>query len=109
MSHALDWSLCADEPEMTRGDIWWADFGIPFGSEPDSSNIRTIVIVPLSGNVFLEKRATGLAKDSVVATSQMVSVDRERLIEKVSKIDSRLFAAVEEGMMTVLGIRRCGL
>ncbi len=117
---------------MTRGEIWWADFDIPFGSEPgfrrpvlvvqddgfNRSNLRTVVILPLStnllladapGNVFFEKRATGLAKDSVVVTSQMVSVDRERLIEKVLKIDSRLFAAVEEGMMTVLGIRRYGL
>ncbi len=117
---------------MTRGEIWWADFGIPFASEPgfrrpvlivqddgfNKSNLRTIVIVPLStnlhladapGNVFFEKSATGLAKDSVVVTSQMVSVDRERLIEQVSKIDSRLFAAVEEGMMVVLAIRRYGL
>ena len=114
---------------MTRGEIWWADFGIPFGSEPgfkrpvlvvqddafNKSNIGTIVVVPLStnlllaeapGNVLFGKKATGLSKDSVAVLSQIVSVDRERLIEKITKIDKRLFGEVEEGLMTVLGIRK---
>ena len=114
---------------MTRGEIWWADFGIPFGSEPgfkrpvlvvqddnfNKSNIRTIVVLPFStnlllaeapGNVFCEKQATGLSKDSVVVTSQTYSVDRARLIERIRRIDTRSFEAVEEGLMTVLGIRR---
>jgi len=114
---------------MTRGEIWWADFGIPFGSEPgfkrpvlvvqddnfNKSNIGTIVVLPFStnlllaeapGNVFCEKQATGLSKDSVVVTSQIYSVDRARLIERIRRIDTRSFEAVEEGMMTVLGMRR---
>jgi len=74
---------------MTRGEIWWADLGILFGSEPgdrrpvlvvqddefNRSSIQTVVIIPFStnllladapGNVFLEKEKTGLSKDSVL-------------------------------------------
>ncbi|MDF1568835.1 MAG: type II toxin-antitoxin system PemK/MazF family toxin [Spirochaetaceae bacterium] len=114
---------------MTRGEIWWADFGIPFGNEPgfkrpvlivqdddfNKSNIWTVVVVPFStnllladapGNVLLAKDAGGLSKDSVLVTSQINTIDRARLIKKISKIEKRLFRELEEGMMTVLGIRK---
>jgi len=114
---------------MTRGEVWWADFGIPLGSEPgftrpvlivqdddfNKSNIRTIVIVPFStnlllaeapGNVLFEKEETGLPEDSVLVTSQLYSIDRERLSEKISNIKQRRFGEVEAGMLTVLGIRK---
>jgi mRNA interferase MazF len=49
---------------MTRGEIWWADYGIPYGSEPgyrrpviilqndffNNSKINTTVVIPLSSN-----------------------------------------------------------
>jgi mRNA interferase MazF len=49
---------------MMRGEIWWADFGVPFGSEAgfrrpvlivqddtfNESRIRTIVVLELFGN-----------------------------------------------------------
>jgi mRNA interferase MazF len=91
---------------MTRGEIWWADLEIPFGSEPgfrrlvvvvqadsfNRSRVSTVVVVPLTtnleleeapGNVFLETNESGLAKDSVVVVSQISAFDRKRLIEKV--------------------------
>ncbi|MFW5826747.1 MAG: type II toxin-antitoxin system PemK/MazF family toxin [Alkalispirochaeta sp.] len=114
---------------MTRGEIWWADFGIPFGSEPgikrpvlvvqddtfNRSTIRTTVVVPFStnlllaeapGNVLCEQKTTGLSKDSVVVTSQISAIDRHRLIEKISDIEQRLLEEVESGMMLVLGMAR---
>ena len=47
---------------MTRGEIWWVDFGIPFGSEVglrrpvviiqnntlNESKLRTVVVLPLT-------------------------------------------------------------
>jgi len=47
---------------MIRGEIWWADFGVPFGSESgfkkpvvvvqnddfNKSNIGTVIVVPLT-------------------------------------------------------------
>ena len=114
---------------MTRGEIWWADFGIPFGSEPgykrpvlivqddyfNSSSIKTTVIVPFStnliladapGNILLEKGLTKLSKDSVLVGSQIYSIDRRRLIEKISKVEKRLFADIEDGLLIVLGIKK---
>ena len=52
---------------MTRGEIWWVDFGIPYGSEPgysrpavviqensfNSSNINTTVVIPLTTNLSM--------------------------------------------------------
>ncbi|MFP4511222.1 MAG: type II toxin-antitoxin system PemK/MazF family toxin [Spirochaetaceae bacterium] len=114
---------------MTRGEIWWADFGMPFGSEPgftrpvlivqdndfNKSNIKTIVIVPFStnlllaeapGNVLFEKEETGLPKDSVLVTSQLHAIDRERLSGKISEIRQRRFGEIEAGIMLVLGVRK---
>ena len=114
---------------MTRGEIWWVDFGIPFGSEPgyrrpvlivqddffNNSNIKTIVIVPFStnliladapGNILLEKELTELSKDSVLVGSQIYSIDRRRLVEKISIIEKRLFSDIEDGLLIVLGIRK---
>jgi mRNA interferase MazF len=52
---------------LSRGDIWWADFGQPLGSEPgyqrpvlvlqadafNRSRIQTVIVVPLSTNTKL--------------------------------------------------------
>ena len=112
---------------MIRGEIWWVDFGIPFGSEvgykrpalivqDDNFNrslIQTIVVVPFStnlslaeapGNVFLKKKETGLSKDSVLVSSLIASVDRGRLAERISKIEKRVLGEVEEGIRILLGM-----
>jgi mRNA interferase MazF len=81
------------------------------------SNIRTIVVVPFStnlllaeapGNVLVGKESTGLPKDSVVVSSQIHAVDRARLIEKAWKLEGRSLEEVNEGLKTVLGLRRFG-
>jgi len=113
---------------MTRGEIWWADFGIPFGSEPgykrpvliiqddefNQSTINTIVIVPFStnllladapGNIFIELSDSGLSKDSVIVTSQVTALDRQRLVERVSRIGKGILWEIEEGIKIVLGMK----
>ncbi len=114
---------------MTRGEIWWADFGVPFGSEPgfkrpvliiqsddfNKSTINTAVIVPFStnialaeapGNVFLEAIDSGLTKDSVIVSSQMMAIDRMRLIDKISRVELRFFGEIEEGIRVILGMKK---
>jgi mRNA interferase MazF len=113
---------------MTHGEIWWAQFGIPFGSEAgfkrpvlivqdnsfNESKIRTIVVVPLTtnlqlaeapGNVLLKKKDSKLTEDSAIIVAQLYAMDRERFIEKVTKIDSDIMEKVESGIKLVLGIR----
>lgn len=112
---------------MTRGEIWWVDLGIPLGSEPgfirpvvivqsdafNQSAINTIIVVPLTTNLSLEsapgnslflRRDTNLSKDSVSNVSQIVTIDRERFIRKVSKLKTKNLKKIEEGMQLVLSL-----
>ena len=110
---------------MIRGEIWWVNFGIPFGSEPgfnrpavivqndqiNKSKINTTIVVPLttnlaleeaSGNVFLEKAETGLPKDSVAVVSHMSVLDKKRLVKYESGIRHTLLQQIEDGIKIVL-------
>ena len=112
---------------MRRGDIWWTDFGQPFGSEPayrrpalvlqadtfNRSAIATVIVVPLSrslelvhapGNVLCRPRDTGLPKPSVANVSQLTVADRRRLIEKAGSVPGTLLMQLEEGVRLVLGL-----
>lgn len=94
---------------MMYGEIWWVDFGVPYGSEPgfkrpavvvqnnnfNESKIGTTVVVPLTTNllvaeydcnVILSSEETKLSKDSVAQTPLISSVDKSRLVEKVGKL-----------------------
>ncbi len=112
---------------MTRGEIWWVDLGIPFGSEPgfkrpvliiqadsfNDSNIHTVIVVPLTtnlnlseapGNVVLSKKETSLSKDSVANVSQIVTLDRERFGKKISNLKAKKLEKLEEGIRLVLSL-----
>jgi mRNA interferase MazF len=112
---------------MTRGELWWADFGIPFGSEPgykrpvliiqndffNNSKINTTIVIPLStnlilaevpGNILITKHESKLKKDSVLTISQIEVIDRQRLIEKITKIDKTIIEKVENNILFILGI-----
>jgi len=114
---------------MTRGELWWADFGIPFGSEPgykrpvliiqndffNKSKINTTIVIPLTtnliladapGNILITKNESKLKKDSVITISQIEVIDRQRLIEKITKIDRAIIESVENNILFVLGIRK---
>ncbi|GHV90150.1 mRNA interferase [Spirochaetia bacterium] len=113
---------------MTRGEIWWADYGIPYGSEPgfrrpviilqndffNNSKINTTIVIPLStnliladvpGNILIEKSDSKLEKKSVILLSQIGVVDKQRLIEKVSKINRSIMEKIENNIMFILGIK----
>ncbi|PKA14312.1 type II toxin-antitoxin system PemK/MazF family toxin [Leptospira haakeii] len=112
---------------MIRGEIWWVDLGIPFGSEPgfrrpvlivqddsfNESNINTVIVISITsnlnlaeapGNVSLSKKDSNLSKDSVVNVSQTVTLDRERFLNKAGKLRSNKMSEVEEGLKLVLGL-----
>jgi mRNA interferase MazF len=112
---------------MTRGELWWADFGIPFGSEPgykrpvliiqndffNKSKINTTIVIPLTtnmlladapGNILITKHESKLNKDSVLTISQIEVIDRQRLIEKITKLDRILIEKIENNILFILGI-----
>jgi mRNA interferase MazF len=113
---------------MTRGELWQADFGIPFGSEAgfrrpvlivqddafNESRIRTIAVLPLTthlrlldaqGNVFVNTKESKLGEDSVIIVAQFYALDRRKFIERTSKLKRETMEKVENGMMLVLGIK----
>ncbi|MDR0301079.1 MAG: type II toxin-antitoxin system PemK/MazF family toxin [Treponema sp.] len=114
---------------MTRGELWWADFGIPFGSEPgykrpviiiqndffNNSKINTTIVIPLTtnlilaeapGNIIITKHDSKLKRDSVITISQIEVIDRQRLIEKITKIDRTIIEEIENNILFILGIRK---
>lgn len=110
---------------MTRGEIWWVDFGLAFGSMTmgrrpavivqndnfNASNIATTVVVPLTtnallaeykDNIFLSKGISKLPKDSVALTPQVGSVDKSCLVEKVSKLSPAVMLEISQALGDLL-------
>ena len=111
---------------IAQGDVWWADLPKPAGSGPgfrrpvvvvqgdalNHSRISTVVCVPLStnlkwadapGNVLLGSDLTGLAKDSVANVSQLITLDKALLTERVGKISKIKAELLLTGIDIVLG------
>ena len=112
---------------IERGEVWWADLGEPDGSEPgyrrpvvivqsdafNRSRIRTVIAVVLMtnlrlveapGNVLLPAKATGLPKDSVANVSQVITVDRDFLLERAGRVRGQLLKDVDKGLRLVLAL-----
>ena len=112
---------------IQRGDIWWASLRPPTGSEPgyrrpvlivqsddfNKSRINTVLVAILTsnlrlqtapGNVFLPKRTTRLAKDSVVNVSQVVTLGKSFLTERISTISVDKMSDVDDGLRLVLNL-----
>ena len=76
------------------------------------SRIGTVGCVPLTsnlrwaeapGSVLLSARLTGLPKDSVANVSQLVTLDREALTERVGALPAKKLELVLLGIDIVLG------
>ncbi len=111
---------------ISQGEVWWADLAQPSGSGPgyrrpvvvvqgdalNRSRIATVVCVPLTsnllwsgapGNVVLTARTTNLPKQSVANVSQVVSIDKQLLVERVSKLPRAKIDLLLSGIDVVLG------
>lgn len=112
---------------MRRGEIWWATLRPPTGSEPgykrpvlivqnddfNASKISTVIVIALTsnmalhaapGNVLLSKRSTRLPKASVANVSQVLTLDKSFLTERVSKIDPSVMREIDDGLRLVLSL-----
>jgi mRNA interferase MazF len=112
---------------MRRGEIWWASLGEPTGSGPghrrpvlivqsnefNDSAIRTSICAAMTsntrlaaapGNVRVTRRATGLPQDSVVNVSQLITLDKLQLTEKVGRLSAESLRDVEAGIKLVLAL-----
>jgi len=66
-----------------------------------TSNLR---LADAPGNVRLAAKGTGLAKASVVNVSQIITVDKTFLTERIGRLNPRLLAEVDDGLRLVLSI-----
>lgn len=114
---------------IQRGEVWWADLAEPVGSEPghrrpvvvvqadafNRSRIDTTIVAVLTsnlglvaapGNVLVAAEQSGLKRDSVLNVSQLATVDRAALTERVGQVTGHSLAAIDEGLRLVLGLKR---
>ena len=106
---------------INQGDIFWIDFDEPSGSEPgyrhphvviqnnlfNRSLINTVVVCALTsnlkranapGNVLLNKGEANLPKKSVINISQIFTVNKSDLSEKIGSLTRERFSQVYEGI-----------
>jgi mRNA interferase MazF len=111
---------------IAQGDVWWADRPAPTGSAPgfrrpvvvvqsdafNQSRLSTVICVPLTSNlgwgeapgcVLLAARASGLSKDSVANATQLVTLDRCLLTERVGKLSRAKLDLVLAAIDVALG------
>jgi len=112
---------------IKRGEIWWASLGDPRGSGPsyrrpvlvvqsdafNRSRIGTVVVAAVTsnvslakapGNVRLTRRQSQLSRPSVVNVSQVLTLDRAFLTERVTRLPANILSDVDAGLRKVLSL-----
>ena len=110
---------------INQGDIFWVEFGEPSGSEPgyrhphvviqnnvfNHSRIQTVVVCALTsnlkrarapGNVLLAKGEANLPKQSVANISQIFTVNKSDLVEKVGSLSRNRVYQILEGIQLLI-------
>jgi mRNA interferase MazF len=112
---------------MFRGELWWADLGVPRGSAPalrrpvlivssdryNRSTLRTVTVVVLTtnarlaslpGNVAVPAHTAGLDADSVVNVTQVATIDRGSLEARIGAMPDWQMAQVDDGLRRALAL-----
>jgi mRNA interferase MazF len=112
---------------VERGEIWWAELAPPKGSEPgyrrpvvvvqsdpfNRSKISTVVVAAITsnleladapGNVRVDRRASKLPRASVVNVSQLMTLDRAVLTERVGRLSPVIVEAIDAGLRAILAL-----
>jgi mRNA interferase MazF len=110
---------------INQGDIFWIDFRVPDESEPgyrhphlviqnnlfNRSRINTVVVCALTsnmkraaspGNIALKKGEANLPKKCVVNISQLFTVNKSDLSEKIGTISKQRFLQVLQGLRLIM-------
>ena len=112
---------------MTRGEVWWATLPAPRGSGPglrrpvvvvqadsfNRSRLRTLIVAVVTtnlnlagmpGNVRLRKREGGLREASVVNVSQLLTIDKDFLDQRMGSLSGARMTALDAGLRLVLSL-----
>jgi len=108
-----------------QGDVFWVDLPVPAGSEPgyrrpavvvqntmlNRGPIATVVVCAITtslrrahapGNVVLARGESNLPKRSVVNVTQITTVDKARLIEKIGTLSASRLRQVLDGVRLLI-------
>ena len=112
---------------MRRGEIWWASLPAPGGSGPgyrrpvvvvqsdefNRSRIHTVIVATITsnmrlarapGNLALSHKESRLPKRSVVNVSQLITLERTYLTERISSLPLAKVSELEQGLRVVLSL-----
>ena len=107
--------------EINQGDIFWFDAGEPTGSSPgftrpvvviqnnafNRSWISTVLVCVLTtnlrrgkapGNVLLDENEADLPKQCVVVVSQLLTIDKSQLTDKIGTLPKERIEQILEGI-----------
>jgi len=110
---------------IAQGNIFWIDLGQPSGSEPgythlfvviqnnvfNKSRIGTVIVCAINsnlkraespGNILLFPGESNLPKQSVIDVSQIYTVDKKDLSEKIGTLSSERLQEILDGIDLVL-------
>ena len=110
---------------IQQGDVFWIDLDEPSGSGPgyrhphvvvqnnlfNRSRINTAVVCVLTsnlkradapGNVLLDKSEANLPRKSVVNVSQLYTVDKRDLVEKIGTLSPARIRQILDGIQLLL-------
>ena len=116
---------------IQQGEIYWIDLGDPSGSSPgyrhphvviqnnifNQSRINTVVVCVITsnlkratapGNVLLDEGEGNLPKQSVATVSQIFTVDKSDLEEKIGMLSGKRVREILAGVQLVLEPRDLG-
>lgn len=114
---------------MKRGELWWADLGLPRGSAPalrrpvviisansyNRSALRTVTVAVLTtyaqlaalpGNVAVPADINLLEADSVVDVTQIATIDRRAVEDRIGMLPDWLMAQIDAGLARALALTR---
>jgi mRNA interferase MazF len=112
---------------VRRGEIWWADFGTPRGSEQggqrpalviqndtgNTSSTTTIIAAITSKakasypfHVEVSAQESGLPQDSTILLEQILTISKSRLIRRASVLSSARMRDVDRALQFSLGLPR---
>lgn len=112
---------------MRRGELWWAALREPRGSEPGyrrpiaivqsddftASRISTVVGAAVTsntrlalapGNVLLRRREAGLPRESAINVSQLFTIDKSALTERIGRLSVRRLQELDAGLRLALAL-----
>ncbi|WP_253905570.1 type II toxin-antitoxin system PemK/MazF family toxin [Bacillus sp. THAF10] len=111
---------------VVRGDIFLADLSPVVGSE--QGGVRPVLVIQnnianrfsptvtvaavtarirkakLPTHIEIDAKKYGLSKDSVILIEQTKTIDKTRLIDKITQVDAEVMGKVEDALLVQFGL-----